>query len=160
MEKIDSKKKLPNKELKPKAKEEKKVTPKKKKKDLLPKREEVFLNLEKVVFGRGACEVARILMGKNKVDYSPSRDSGDYLTVYNLSKVKVKGDNKDKNKIYYRHSGYPGGIKSRTFGELREKNYPDLFRKAVWGMLPKNRLRKEMIKRLTVKLGGLEIKKS
>ena len=99
--------------------------------------------------GRLATLVARILMGKNKPTYTPSVDMGDYVIVTNSKMVKVTG-NKYEDKKYYRHTGYPGGLKVTTFKELQGK-YPDrIIMAAVKGMLPKNTIGKAMLKKLKV----------
>ena len=91
-------------------------------------------------------------MGKNKAQYTPHNDLGDYIVVINAEKVKVTG-NKDIQKKYFRHSGYPGGLKSSTFSEIIEKNPEDIILKAVKGMLPKNKLSNSMISKLKVYKG-------
>jgi len=100
------------------------------------------------VLGRLASEVAVLLRGKNKTEFAPHKDVGDFVVIKNVDKIKVTGGKMDK-KIYYRHSGYPGGIKQATFREVFEKNPAELFRKAVAGMLPNTKLKKEQIKRLS-----------
>jgi len=99
--------------------------------------------------GRLSAKISSILMGKNKAQYTPHNDLGDYIVVVNAEKVKVTG-NKDIQKKYYRHSGYPGGLKSSSFSEIIEKNPEEIILKAVKGMLPKNKLGKSMIKKLKV----------
>ena len=89
--------------------------------------------------GRLSTNIAKILMGKNKPEYTPHNDVGDYVVVINAEKIKVTG-NKNDQKMYYRHTGYPGGIKSQNFNELIA-SYPDrIITSAVRGMLPKNKL--------------------
>ena len=97
--------------------------------------------------GRLATEVARILIGKNKPDFLPYKLSNSKVIVFNTAKIVLSGD-KFTDKRYYRHSGYLGGIKFSTFNELfdRDPNYP--FKKAVYRMLPKNKLRDKMIRNL------------
>ena len=102
--------------------------------------------------GRLSAKISSILMGKNKAQYTPNNDLGDYIVVINAEKVKVTG-NKDIQKKYYRHSGYPGGLKSSTFSEIIEKNPEDIIFKAVKGMLPKNKLSNSMISKLKVYKG-------
>jgi large subunit ribosomal protein L13 len=102
--------------------------------------------------GRLSAKISSILMGKNKPQYTPHNDLGDYIVVINAEKVKVTG-NKDIQKKYYRHSGYPGGLKSSTFSEIIEKNPEDIILKAVKGMLPKNKLSNSMISKLKVYKG-------
>ena len=102
--------------------------------------------------GRLSAKISLILMGKNKAQYTPNNDLGDYIVVINAEKVKVTG-NKDIQKKYFRHSGYPGGLKSSTFSEIIEKNPEDIILKAVKGMLPKNKLSNSMISKLKVYKG-------
>ncbi len=102
------------------------------------------------VLGRLATEVAVLLRGKNKTEFVPHKDVGDFVVVKNIDKIKVTGGKIDK-KLYYRHSGYPGGIKQATFREVFEKSPAELFKKTVAGMLPNTKLKKEQIKRLTFK---------
>ncbi len=103
------------------------------------------------VLGRLAVEVAGLLRGKHKPDFVPYKDMGDFVVVENVNKVKVTGK-KLKQKIYYRHSGYPGGFKQASMEEIvKKKGFDEVLKKAVWGMLPKNKLRDKMIKRLRFK---------
>jgi len=105
-----------------------------------------------VVLGRLAVTVANHLLGKNKPTYTPSIDTGDFVIVINAEKIKLTGRKLD-SKVYYRHSGYPGGIKSETARE-RLSRYPErIITSAVWGMLPKGRLGRSMIKKLKVYRG-------
>jgi len=99
------------------------------------------------VLGRLAAEIAVRLRGKNKPDFSPHIDAGNVVIVINTSKIKITGK-KAEQKKYYRHSGYAGGIKEITYKELFKKNPNQVLKKAVYGMLPKNKLRAKMIKRL------------
>ena len=102
--------------------------------------------------GRVATEAASLLMGKHKSVYAPYIDTGDYVVVINASKVKVTGK-KAEQKTYYGHSGYPGGLKSRTFGELLGKNPTRVIELAVKGMLPNGNLGRAMFKKLKVYAG-------
>ncbi|MEW9898590.1 50S ribosomal protein L13 [Chitinivorax sp. PXF-14] len=105
------------------------------------------------VLGRLAAEIARRLRGKHKAEYTPHVDTGDYIVVVNVEKLRVTGA-KFEDKIYYRHSGYPGGIYQRTFREMQE-NFPErTLEKAVKGMLPKGPLGYAMLKKLKVYAGG------
>ena len=98
--------------------------------------------------GRLATEAAIFLRGKHKPDFAPNRDNGDFVLITNAEKSKITGK-KLKNKEYIHHTGYPGGLKKATMGNLiDEKGIAYVLRKAVWGMLPKNKLRNKMIKRL------------
>ncbi|SMO79490.1 50S ribosomal protein L13 [Melghirimyces algeriensis] len=103
--------------------------------------------------GRLATEVATLLRGKHKPEYTPHVDTGDFVVVINASKVHLTGK-KPAKKVYYRHSGYPGGIKSITAGELREKNPQRMIELAVRGMLPKNILGRKQLKKLKVYAGS------
>ena len=112
----------------------------------------LLLDATDKTLGRLSAKISSILMGKNKAHYTPHNDLGDYIVVINAEKVKVTG-NKDIQKKYYRHSGYPGGLKSSTFSEIIEKNPEDIILKAVKGMLPKNKLSNSMISKLKVYKG-------
>ena len=104
------------------------------------------------VLGRLSTEIAKILTGKNKVDYTPHIDGGDGVVVINAKKIKLTG-NKENDKKYYSHSGYMGGISETTVKELREDKPEEIIRKAVVGMLPKNKLGRQMQKRLFIYAG-------
>ena len=102
--------------------------------------------------GRLSTNIAKILMGKNKPEYTPHNDVGDYVVVINAEKIKVTG-NKNEQKMYYRQTGNPGGIKSQSFNDLIA-SYPDrIITSAVKGMLPKNKLSNSVIKKLKVYKG-------
>jgi len=105
------------------------------------------------VLGRVAAEVARRLRGKHKAEYTPHVDTGDFIVVVNVDKLRVTG-NKETEKKYYRHSGYPGGIYERTYREMQERFPGRVLEKAVKGMLPKGPLGYAMIKKLKVYAGG------
>ena len=107
------------------------------------------VDAQNLVLGRLASKVASILRGKNKPIFTPHVDTGDFVIVVNAKKVRLTGT-KLKDKTYYHHSGYPGGIKSITARELLEKRPEEMIRKAVKGMLPKNRLGRKMLKKLLV----------
>ena len=102
--------------------------------------------------GRLATEIAHRLRGKHKAEYTPHVDTGDYIIVVNAEKVFVSG-NKETKKIYYRHSGYPGGIKSTSLKRLREAKPEELLEKAVKGMLPRNPLGRAVFRKLKVYAG-------
>ena len=106
------------------------------------------------VLGRLATEIAKILSGRNKVDYVPHIDGGDFVVVINAEKIRVTG-NKLEGKIYHKYSGYPGGISSITLKDLLKKDSGKVIQNAVYGMLPKNNLRDKMMLRLHV-FGGSE----
>lgn len=116
------------------------------------KREWYEYNAEGKVLGRLATEIAEKLIGKHKVTYTPHNDGGDYVVVINAEKVEVTR-NKVNKKIYYWHTGFPGGIKQRTFGEMIEKNPSKVLELAVKNMLPKNRLRDQRLARLKIIVG-------
>jgi large subunit ribosomal protein L13 len=103
--------------------------------------------------GRVATRIATILRGKQKPEFTPHADLGDFVVVVNADKVVFTGD-KLSQKVYYRHSGYPGGIKSVTAGRLLKEKPEEVIRKAVWGMLPKNRWQKKLITRVKIYRGG------
>ena len=103
--------------------------------------------------GRLASEVARRLRGKHKPEYTPHVDTGDYIVVINAAAIRVSG-NKAKQKTYYHHTGYPGGIKSITFDKLVDKAPERIIEKAVKGMLPKNPLGRAMYGKLKVYAGS------
>jgi large subunit ribosomal protein L13 len=105
-----------------------------------------------VVLGRLAVQAATLLRGKHKPTYAPHVDSGDFVVVVNAGKVALTGD-KRRTKLAYRHSGYPGGLHSVTVGELLEKEPRKAVEKAVWGMLPKNKLSRQLLKKLKVYAG-------
>ncbi|MAH73005.1 MAG: 50S ribosomal protein L13 [Cellvibrionales bacterium TMED49] len=104
--------------------------------------------------GRLAVKIASYLRGKHKPEYTPHVDTGDYIIVINAEKIIVTG-NKEKNKIYYSHSGYPGGIKEINFGDLNKRSPEKAIRLAVKGMLPRGPLGREMFKKLKVYAGGV-----
>ena len=111
------------------------------------------VDLEDVVLGRAATEIARVLRGKHKPIYTPSVDTGDFVIVLNADKVKLTG-NKLSDKKYYRHSGYPGGIREINAEKLLVKNPEMVIQAAVKGMLPKNTLGRKMFTKLKVYAGG------
>jgi large subunit ribosomal protein L13 len=102
--------------------------------------------------GRLATQVADALRGKRKPEYTPHIDVGDFVVVVNAEKVRVTG-HKREEKLYYRHSGYPGGLRSRTLGEMLERRPEEVIRLAVRGMLPKNRLGRAQLRKLKVYAG-------
>jgi len=104
------------------------------------------------ILGRLATEIADTLRGKNKPAYTPHVDTGDFVIVVNAEKVRVTGKKLDQ-KIYYRHSGYPGGLRERTLAEQLARRPEDVIRKAVKGMLPKNKLAAAQLRKLKVYAG-------
>ena len=111
-----------------------------------------IIDAEGKVLGRLATEIARRLRGKHKPEYTPHVDTGDYIVVINAEKVRVTG-NKFNDKAYYRHSGYPGGLKTRMFKDVQDEKPEYIIEKAVKGMLPKNVLGREMFRKLKVYAG-------
>ncbi len=109
----------------------------------------VKIDAKNKVLGRLAVEIANLLRGKGKADFVPYRDMGDRVVAVNSDKLKFTGQ-KLKKKIYYRHSGYPGGIKERPLYRAMEKDSREVLRQAVYGMLPKNKLRDKLIKKLEI----------
>jgi large subunit ribosomal protein L13 len=123
----------------------------------VPKPDEItrewrVLDASERVLGRLATEAARLLRGKHKAAFTPHLDTGDFVVVVNAEKVQVTGSKLD-DKVYYRHSGRPGSLKSETLKERLEK-YPErVIRDAVWGMLPKGRLGRKLLTKLKVYSG-------
>ena len=117
------------------------------------KRRWYVVNAEDVVLGRLATHVANLLSGKGKPSWSPFLDHGDHVIVINTKKIKLTG-RKWEQKIYYRHTGYPGGIKGVKAKELRENRSDRIVEHAVKGMLPKNRLGRSMAKKMQVYQGN------
>jgi large subunit ribosomal protein L13 len=117
------------------------------------KRDWFVVDAEGKVLGRVATTIANILRGKHKPTYSPSVDTGDFVIVLNAGKIELTGTKLDK-KVYYRHSGFPGGIKSTTAGQLMAKKPEEVIKKAVKGMLPKNKLARHMLKKLKIYTAG------
>lgn len=116
------------------------------------KRDWYVIDANNQVLGRMATEIARRLRGKHKAEYTPHVDTGDYIIVLNADKVAVTGS-KSADKVYYSHSGFPGGIKSITFDKLQKKDPIRIIELAVKGMLPKNPLGREMYRKLKVYAG-------
>jgi large subunit ribosomal protein L13 len=111
-----------------------------------------LVDAEGKTLGRLATGIADTLRGKLKPEYTPHVDTGDFVVVINAEKIRVTGD-KLAQKRYWRHSGYPGGIKSRTLAEMLERRPEEVIRKAVKGMLPRNRLARRQITKLKVYAG-------
>ena len=110
------------------------------------------IDAEDVILGRLAVTAATLLRGKHKAQFAPHVDTGDFVVVVNASKVALTG-NKRTDKLAYRHSGRPGGLKSISYGEQLESDPRKAVEKAVWGMLPKNKLSRQLIKKLKVYAG-------
>lgn len=118
------------------------------------KRDWYLVDATDKVLGRLATEIARRLRGKHKAEYTPHVDTGDYIIVTNAEKINVTG-RKFKDKMYYHHSGFPGGIKSISFEKLQEKSPVRIIERAVKGMLPKNPLGRDMYRKLKVYAGDV-----
>jgi large subunit ribosomal protein L13 len=103
--------------------------------------------------GRVCTEVARMLIGKHKPQYAPHVDTGDFVIVINAEQAVLTG-RKEEQKIYYRHSTHPGGLKSESAARLRQRKPTKMIEKAVWGMLPKNKLGRQQLKKLKVYAGS------
>ncbi len=103
------------------------------------------------VLGRLATQIAILLRGKHKPDFVPNKDMGDFIVVKNIEKIKITGKKMEQKK-YFHHSGYLGGLKEISLKKLFEKEPREVFKKAVFGMLPKNKLRAVQIKRLKIEI--------
>jgi large subunit ribosomal protein L13 len=117
------------------------------------KRDWVVVDATGQTLGRLATEIARRLRGKHKAEFTPHVDTGDYIVVINAEKMHVTGA-KRTDKIYYRHSNYPGGLKARTYNEMIDRAPRDILEIAVKGMLPKNPLGRAMFRKLKVYVGS------
>ncbi len=115
-------------------------------------REWYVIDATDVVLGRLAVQAATLLRGKHKPTYAPHMDTGDFVIIVNAAKIALSGT-KRETKLAYRHSGYPGGLTATPYGELLDKDPRKAIEKAVWGMLPKNRLGRQMLKKLKVYSG-------
>lgn len=113
----------------------------------------LLVDAEGQTLGRMASGIANRLRGKHKAEFTPHVDTGDYVVVINADKIHVTG-NKVRDKMYYRHSGYPGGLKEASLGEMMQKSPEDVVRLAVKGMMPKNRLSRAMLGKLKIYTGG------
>ena len=111
------------------------------------------IDAESQVLGRVATVAAKLLQGKHKPIYTPHLDMGDHVIVINAKRVRVTGK-KAEQKVYYRHTGYPGGIKSTPFSRMIQEHPDRVLKKAVWGMLPHNSLGRKMLKKLKVYAGA------
>jgi large subunit ribosomal protein L13 len=110
------------------------------------------VDAEGKTLGRLATQIADALRGKRKAEYTPHVDTGDFVIVINAERIRVTGDKMTK-KVYYRHTGYPGGIKSRTLAEMLDRRPEEVIRKAVKGMLPRNRLARQQLRKLKIYAG-------
>lgn len=111
-----------------------------------------LVDAKDAILGRLAVKIAKVLRGKDKPIFTPNVDTGDFVIVINAEKIKVTGKKLD-DKIYYRHSGYPGGLKSETLRERLRGSPEKIISEAVWGMLPKGRLGRALFKKLKVYKG-------
>lgn len=109
----------------------------------------ILLDAKGKTLGRFAAQIAKILSGKNKPEYTPNADMGDFVVVVNAKDIHVTGK-KEEQKRYYRHSGYPGGIKSKLLGEMLDDSASEVIKSAVKGMLPKSKLGRKMFTKLKV----------
>lgn len=112
-----------------------------------------LIDADSLVLGRLATEVARRLRGKHKPIYTPHADTGDFIIVVNAKKIALTGK-KLTDKVYYHHSGYPGGLKETSAGKMLEEKPEELLRKAIKGMLPKNSLGRRMLRKLKIYAGS------
>jgi large subunit ribosomal protein L13 len=117
------------------------------------KRDWYVIDAEGKALGRLSTEIARRLRGKHKAEYTPHVDTGDYIIVINADKVRVTG-NKEQDKVYYKHTGYIGNMKSVTLGKLRQTHPERIIEIAVQGMLPKNPLGRAMYRKLKIYAGA------
>ena len=113
------------------------------------KRSYHLFNAQGKILGRLSVEIARVISGKTKVDFAPNVDGGDFAVVINSDGVEVSG-NKKEDKMYHQFSGYPGGITSIAFKDQVKRDSRKIIKDSVYGMLPKNKLRNEMMKRLLI----------
>jgi large subunit ribosomal protein L13 len=111
-----------------------------------------IIDAEGQILGRLSTEIARIITGKNKPTYTPFLDTGDHVIIVNAEKIVLTG-RKEEDKLYRRHTGYPGGLKSRAARFVRAEKPESMIEEAVWGMLPKSRLGRKMLKKLKVYRG-------
>lgn len=118
-------------------------------------RKKYFIDASSTTFGRLATQIARILQGKNRPQYQPQKDTGGFIMVTNIKKMKFSGK-KLQQKVFHRYSGYPGGITTMGIKTMFEKNPEELLRRTVYQMLPDTRLRKNIIKRLTFQDNNLK----
>jgi len=123
----------------------------------IPKKDDIeqkwwLINAEGRILGRMATEVADLIRGKRKPQFTSHLDTGDFVVIVNAEKIKVSG-RKLEQKKYYSHSGYPGGIKEETLKDLLERKPEEVVKKAVWGMIPKGKLGRALYKKLKVYRG-------
>lgn len=111
------------------------------------------VDAEGKTLGRLATEIARILRGKNKAQYTPHVDTGDFVVVINADRVSVSGK-KAEQKLYRRHTGYPGGLRETSYEQMMDRKPTEILRKAVYGMMPKTRLARQQFKKLKIYAGA------
>jgi len=126
-------------------------------KTFVPKKDDItrkwwLINADGKILGRLATEISVLLRGKGKATFAPFIDTGDFVVVINAEKLQLTG-RKLEQKKYYSHTGYPGGIKEKSLNELMDTNPEEVLRKAVWGMIPKNKLGRKIHKKLKVYRG-------
>lgn len=127
-------------------------------KTFAPKKDEIekkwwLIDADGKILGRLATKIAVLLRGKGKVKFAHFMDIGDFVVVINAEKIQVTG-RKLEQKKYYHHTGYPGGIKEKVLSEMMDTNPEEVLRKAVWGMIPKNKLGRKVYKKLKVYRGS------
>jgi large subunit ribosomal protein L13 len=115
-------------------------------------RDWVVVDANDQTLGRLATQISSVMLGKHKPGFTPGVEMGDYVIVVNAAQIKVTG-NKMEDKIYYRHTGYPGGLKSTSLRDLLDKHPERVIEKAVWGMLPHNRMGRHLMRKLRVYAG-------
>jgi large subunit ribosomal protein L13 len=113
----------------------------------------VLVDAENKIVGRVASEVAAILRGKKNPAFAPHNDDGDFVVVVNAAKIKFSG-NKERDKLYYVHSGYVSGLRTDTVGDLRQQKPEEIVKRAVWGMLPHTALGRQQLKKLKIFAGA------
>jgi large subunit ribosomal protein L13 len=111
------------------------------------------VDAEGQTLGRLATQIAAVLRGKNKAQYTPHVDTGDFVVVINADRIEVTG-RKSEQKMYYRHTGYPGGLKEVSYERMMDRKPTEIVRKAVWGMMPKSRLARAQFKKLKIYAGA------
>ncbi|MFC1770572.1 50S ribosomal protein L13 [Candidatus Margulisiibacteriota bacterium] len=116
------------------------------------KKKWVLIDVKDQILGRVASEIASLIRGKTKVDFTPSMDVGEFVVVINADKVVVSGK-KAEDKKYYHHTGYPKGLRCLSYKQLKEKDPTQVLSKAIWGMLPKNKIGRKMFKNLKIYSG-------
>lgn len=111
------------------------------------------VDAEGQTLGRLAAEIVKVLRGKNKPQYTPHVDTGDFVVVVNADRVEVTG-RKAEQKVYRRHTGYPGGLRETSYEVMMQRKPTEILRKAVWGMMPKSRLARQQFKKLKIYAGA------